>query len=159
MQEFCSVVSLSLCSWSCGFSWRFEGRLAPAQCCVWFRTLRNSTTTMWWWKGYSLASYCGGLGSNPGQSLWDLWLVECHWDRFFSDYIGFPQSYQFTIPPYAFIHLCHWHCVILTRLQKNLVAVMAFAMSAGHSVALSIYGVSHGNLTFFKIRLKSWNSN
>jgi hypothetical protein len=36
----------------------------------------------------------------------------------------------------------------------NLVATMAFVMSSGHSVALSIYRVSHGSLTFSELDKK-----
>ena len=28
----------------------------------------------------------------PGQSMWDLWWTKWQWDRFFSQYIGFPLS-------------------------------------------------------------------
>jgi hypothetical protein len=24
--------------------------------------------------------------------MWDLWWIKWHWDRFFSDFFGFPQS-------------------------------------------------------------------
>jgi len=34
---------------------------------------------------------------------------------------------------------------------ENLVTMMAFVMSSGRNVALSIYRVSHGNLTFSKL--------
>jgi hypothetical protein len=40
----------------------------------------------------------------------------------------------------------------LNTLTENLIANAAFVMSSGYSVALSIYRVSHGNLTFFKIK-------
>jgi hypothetical protein len=31
-------------------------------------------------------------GSIPGQSIWDLRWTKWHWDRFFSEYFGFPLS-------------------------------------------------------------------
>jgi hypothetical protein len=45
--------------------------------------------------GYSPASHRGGPGSIPGQSMWDLWWTKWHWDRFFSEYFGFPLSISF----------------------------------------------------------------
>jgi hypothetical protein len=37
-------------------------------------------------------SHRGGPGSRPGQSMWNLWWTKWHWDRFFSEFFGFPQS-------------------------------------------------------------------
>jgi hypothetical protein len=34
-------------------------------------------------------SHRGGPGSMPGQSMWDLWWANWHWERFFSWYFGF----------------------------------------------------------------------
>jgi hypothetical protein len=32
---------------------------------------------------------------SPGLSVWDLWWTKWHWDRFFSEYFGFPLSISF----------------------------------------------------------------
>jgi hypothetical protein len=45
--------------------------------------------------GQSPASHCGGPGSIPGQSMWDLWWTKWQWDRFFLKYFGFPLSVSF----------------------------------------------------------------
>jgi hypothetical protein len=45
--------------------------------------------------GYSPASHRGGPGSIPGRSMWDLWWTKWHWDRFLSEYFGFPLSISF----------------------------------------------------------------
>jgi len=37
----------------------------------------------------------GGLASDPGQSVFDLWWTEWHWDRFFSKYFGLLLSVLF----------------------------------------------------------------
>jgi hypothetical protein len=29
---------------------------------------------------------------SPGQSMWDLWWTKWHWDRFFSEFFGFPVT-------------------------------------------------------------------
>jgi hypothetical protein len=42
------------------------------------------------------ASHGGGPGSRSGQSMWDLWWKKWHWDRFFSEFFGFPVN---IIPP------------------------------------------------------------
>jgi hypothetical protein len=34
-------------------------------------------------------------GFAPGQSMWDLWWTEWHWDRFFSELFGFTLSVSF----------------------------------------------------------------
>jgi hypothetical protein len=41
-------------------------------------------------KGH--VTHGGGPGSIPGQSMWDLWWTQWHWDRFFTEYFGFPLS-------------------------------------------------------------------
>jgi hypothetical protein len=46
-------------------------------------------------KLYSPVSCCGGTGSNPRPTMWDLWYTNWHWHRFFSLYLGFPLSVQF----------------------------------------------------------------
>jgi hypothetical protein len=43
----------------------------------------------------SPASHCGGPGSRPGPSMWDLWWTKWHWDSFFSEFFGFPLSVSF----------------------------------------------------------------
>jgi hypothetical protein len=44
---------------------------------------------------YLPASHRGGPGSRPCQSMWDLWWEKLHWDRFLSDFFGFPLSVSF----------------------------------------------------------------
>jgi hypothetical protein len=34
----------------------------------------------------------------PGRSMWDLWWKKWHWDRYFSEYFGFPLPIS--------LHLC-----------------------------------------------------
>jgi hypothetical protein len=34
----------------------------------------------------------GGPVSRPGHSMWDLWWTKWKWDRFFSEFLGFPLS-------------------------------------------------------------------
>jgi hypothetical protein len=31
----------------------------------------------------------------PGQSMWNLWWTQWHWDRFFLEYFSFPLSISF----------------------------------------------------------------
>jgi hypothetical protein len=38
---------------------------------------------------------CVGPGSIPGKSMWDLWWIKWHWDRFFPECFGFPLSISF----------------------------------------------------------------
>ena len=48
--------------------------------------------------GHAMAQACSyhrGPGSIPGQSMWDLWWTEFHWDRFVSKYSGLPLSVSF----------------------------------------------------------------
>jgi hypothetical protein len=33
--------------------------------------------------------------TRTGQSVWDLWWTKWHWDRFFSEFFGFPLSVSF----------------------------------------------------------------
>jgi hypothetical protein len=37
----------------------------------------------------SPTSHRVGSGSRPGQSMWYLWWIKWHWDRFFSDFFLF----------------------------------------------------------------------
>jgi hypothetical protein len=37
----------------------------------------------------------GRPGSHPNQSMWDLWWTEWYWDRFSSEFFGFPLSVSF----------------------------------------------------------------
>ena len=37
----------------------------------------------------------GGMGSIPAQFMWGLWSTKWHWDRFFSEYYGFPLPVPF----------------------------------------------------------------
>jgi hypothetical protein len=41
--------------------------------------------------------------------MWDLWWTKWHWDRFFTEYFGFPQSISF-----------HW-CSITWKNEKKLI--------------------------------------
>jgi hypothetical protein len=41
------------------------------------------------------ASHRGGLGSLPGQCMWELWWTKWHWDRFFSEIFSFRLSISF----------------------------------------------------------------
>jgi hypothetical protein len=46
----------------------------------------------------SLVPHSGGPGSSPGYSVWDLWWIKWHWDRYF----GFPLSISFhRVSPYS----------------------------------------------------------
>jgi hypothetical protein len=57
---------------------------------------------MWRNVMISLLMYQGGLGSVPGQSVWDLWWAKWHWNRFLLTY---PSHYHSTNAPYSyFIH-------------------------------------------------------
>jgi hypothetical protein len=38
------------------------------------------------------SSHGGGPGSRPGKSMRDLWWTKSHWERFFSEFFGFPLS-------------------------------------------------------------------
>ena len=54
----------------------------------------------------SCITHCGGSGSIPGQSMWDLWRTKCHCDEVLSDHLVFPCLYHSTNAQYAyFIHL------------------------------------------------------
>jgi hypothetical protein len=44
--------------------------------------------------------------------MWDLWWTKWHWDRFFSEYFGFPLSISF--------HRC---CVTRKRTKNNNIAI------------------------------------
>jgi hypothetical protein len=59
-----------------------------------------------------MACHNGGLGSIQAQSLWDLWWLMCHWDKFFSC-----QFYSTDSENSCFIHwssklhvLNSWQC-------------------------------------------------
>jgi hypothetical protein len=39
--------------------------------------------------------HCGSPVSIQDQSMWDLWRTKWHWDRFFTEYFGFPLSISF----------------------------------------------------------------
>jgi hypothetical protein len=52
------------------------------------------------WGRCSPASHRGGLA----QSVWDLWWIKWHWDRFFFEFISFPLSVLFHCgSPYTYI--------------------------------------------------------
>jgi hypothetical protein len=40
-------------------------------------------------------SHCGGPGSIPEQSMWDLWWTEWQWGYLCYEYLGFPLSLSF----------------------------------------------------------------
>jgi uncharacterized membrane protein YiaA len=46
--------------------------------------------------------------------MWDLWWTKWHWDRFFSEYFGFPLSISF------------YRCSITIEKQKNLIIIFIF---------------------------------
>jgi len=50
------------------------------------------------------ASHRGGPASTTGQSVWDLRCTKWHWDRFFSEYFGFPCQCYSTNVPRSFLH-------------------------------------------------------
>jgi hypothetical protein len=41
-------------------------------------------------------SHRGGPDSRRVKSMWDLWWTKLHWDRFFSEFFGFPCQYHST---------------------------------------------------------------
>jgi hypothetical protein len=47
------------------------------------------------WGSYSPASHFWGPGLYPGHSMWDLWWTKWYWDRFFSEFFGFPLLMSF----------------------------------------------------------------
>jgi hypothetical protein len=54
--------------------------------------------------GLSPASHCGGPGSRPDQSVWDLCCTKWHWDRFLSKFFGFILVITFHRgSPYSYI--------------------------------------------------------
>jgi hypothetical protein len=60
---------------------------------------KHHTTKEQWGIGIasSILNHRGGTGSIPGQSVWDLWWTEWHWDRFFPRVLRFsPVNF---IPP------------------------------------------------------------
>jgi hypothetical protein len=54
-------------------------------------------------SGYLLASHRGGLGSRPGQSMWDLWWTKWYCDGFSLSSSVFPC--QYIIPPLLHTYL------------------------------------------------------
>lgn len=69
-----------------------------------------------WWLLYgvchsscckSAASPCWGLGSILDQSMWNLWLMKWHGDRFFTEYFDFPLSGLFQQCPMHIV-IYHW---------------------------------------------------
>jgi hypothetical protein len=52
-------------------------------------------------------------GSRPGQSMWDLLWTKWQWDRFFSEFFGFPLSiYHSTVALQT--HIIWGMCNMLT---------------------------------------------
>lgn len=45
--------------------------------------------------GWLHTHHYGGLRSDPGHTMWDWWWTKWSWDRFFSEYFGFPLSLSF----------------------------------------------------------------
>jgi hypothetical protein len=61
----------------------------------------------------SLSTDCPDLGLIPDQYMWDLWWEKRHWERFPSQYIGFPRQYPSTDAPYSSSSICHQQYIIL----------------------------------------------
>jgi hypothetical protein len=40
-----------------------------------------------------------------GESMCDLWWTKCHWNRFFSEFFGFPVT---IISPWLSMFIYHW---------------------------------------------------
>jgi hypothetical protein len=47
-------------------------------------------------RSESPPSHRGGPDSRRVKSMWDLWWTKLHWDRFFSEFFGFPCQYHST---------------------------------------------------------------
>ena len=60
---------------------------------------------------WSPVFHCVGPGFIPGQSIWDLWWTKGHWDRLFSEYLGFPLSIS--------LHQCSVLIFVYTLLLPN----------------------------------------
>jgi hypothetical protein len=43
-------------------------------------------------KLWPLTSHRRGMGWIPGQTMWDLWQTDWHWEEFFSEYFRIPLS-------------------------------------------------------------------
>ena len=61
------------------------------------------------WHGSGCqSSVChhGSAGSIPDQSMWDLWRMKWHCNRFFSQYFCFPRQYHSTNAPHSSSSTC-----------------------------------------------------
>jgi hypothetical protein len=65
-------------------------------------------------QAVSRTSHRGGLGSIPGQSIWDLWFTKWRWDRFFPECSCFPLSFSFH------------RCSITRKNGKKLIIIIIF---------------------------------
>jgi hypothetical protein len=65
-----------------------------------------------YFPGSKAAYHRGGPGSILGQSMWDLWWTKWHWDKFFSEYFGFPLSISFH------------RCSITTKRTKKIIIII-----------------------------------
>jgi hypothetical protein len=74
--------------------------------CLWQFPIITAADKEWCDGSQLPASYCGGLCSIPGQSMWDLWWTRWQWDRVSSFTCVFPVS---IIP-----HVPHLVCLIIT---------------------------------------------
>ena len=75
-----------------------------------------------------------------GQSIWDLWWAKWHWDRFFSEYFGFPLSLLF--------HRCSITkkklIIFITELDNKPQGYGAsVASAAGHFTTKKIHGFNN----------------
>jgi hypothetical protein len=57
--------------------------------------------------------HCVGAHLHPGQSIWDLWWTEWHWDRFFLSSVVFPIRYHSTVALHTHISSGEWTIVML----------------------------------------------
>jgi hypothetical protein len=46
-------------------------------------------------EAVSQVFHCRGSGALPGQSVWDLWWTERHWDSFFFEFLGVSLTISF----------------------------------------------------------------
>jgi hypothetical protein len=61
-----------------------------------------------------------GWVRSQGQSMWDLWWIKWHWNRFYPEYFGFLLSFSFPRAPLLenvkkkmfSLHLHHKRCTI-----------------------------------------------
>jgi hypothetical protein len=67
--------------------------------------------------------HTGGPTSIPGQFMWGLWWTECHMDRFFGEYFGFP-CHHYTSDPDPSCHLRYVMSAIYSIVKITYVFIM-----------------------------------